>query len=81
MDRSRRGGSGPGHLGWTRAIPLLLAIAGISSLGLVPSTSPVPSSAAAPSGSAGPSGAALSPSTASRPPVLAYYYMWFNSGS
>jgi hypothetical protein len=73
--RSGGRGRGFGYLGWTRAIPLVLALAGVSSLGLAPSASPMPSVAAAPSGSA------PSPGTASRPPVLAYYYMWFNSAS
>ena len=86
MDRSRfagvasRAGArgnliGGGRLGRVRAIPLVLAIVGLSALGLAPSSSSSPPPTAAASGSPG------SPGLATHIPVLAYYYMWFNSAS
>jgi hypothetical protein len=98
MYRSRRAGSAgrsdnlPGRLvkgrfARARAIPLILAIAGLSTLGLSPSSGPSasPAPSASPtissSSSAAASGPLASAGAASHAPVLAYYYMWFNAAS
>ncbi len=66
----------PGR-GRAAAIPLLLALAGaLSALGLAaaPTASPSPAQGVSPS-------PASSAALGAAPPVLAYYYMWFNSAS
>ena len=71
----RRTGNGSDRPGWSRALPLILAIVGLGALGLAPSPSPSPTPTAGASSSPG------SPGPATHTPVLAYYYMWFNSAS
>jgi hypothetical protein len=87
MNRSRPSGRGfdggglrIGHVGRKWIVPFVLALAGLSALGLAPSSSPQPSASGLPSGSASPDASAL-PGGLAHPPALAYYYMWFNTAS
>ena len=86
----------PRHLGFGKRRSLrpiaatLLIAASVATLGLSPTAGPSTGPTTGPVGSAGPSvsadasasGSSGSPSgRPARPPVLAYYYMWFNTAS
>lgn len=87
MNRSRPSSRGPeggglriGQLGRKWIVPLVLALAGLSSMALAPSSSIQPSDSGSPGASSSPDASAW-PGGSTHPPTLAYYYMWFNTAS